>query len=768
MRIYSAMLTGATAPLSLCDLTTGRGTEGSFAAGVSLAPLGRDVARFTEIVVFAMLLALIAFPAPARAQTFTMSSVAAAPATVQPGKTVIFTDTITANQNASNYNFAFSLLAPGGNDIAQQFFTVTSKAGVPVTEAYSWTVPASAQPGTYTIEAAVFNPAWNQLLGEQRTALTVAAATAGSPAVYPTLLEFPVISGTAQVGDVLTSTTGTWTGATSFAYQWSGNKMPIGGATGATYTPVSGDAGHTLTSTVVATGSPGATSSATSGATVPIVAASPGSPPASASGSTPFAALHTYYMSPTGSDSNNGTSAASAWATPNHAVNCGDVIIAATGAYTTKNISTSPSNCPSTAGGIDGTGGVYFASVVCATSFGCSGAWGVSANNWAVEGWVCNGNGTTRCYMANATASGTTIYHHIAFVNDVAYNSTQGFGMNEGALNHNAPGNGIDYWAIIGDIAQNAAQDGICLGAIDAVAPTFFNTNTGTHIYLYGNISFANVNPKCQSSYDTEDYMFDTWDAHGVNYQGVIANNIGYDAIRPCIQMTEQTYSADAPTIKIYNNTCFQNNTNNGTDWMDGEINLGIPSKSSWIFTIVNNIAYQPLAKSGGGGGVSAMVVGNPTTITNGGSGTQNILRANNTTCKASKCNSTFDEQAFNGAAIGTNTYTNPSFVNTADLLANRVGTPSCSGFTNSTACMGWNASTSRLTTPSVISDLIATAVGSAPYYSAVAGKGYQLPSTTCAPNADYPTWLKGIVYLQWNGAALTENAGLVNKPCGL
>ena len=132
---------------------------------------------------------------------------------------------------------------------------------------------------------------------------------------------------------MLTSTTGTWKDATSFAYQWSSNKAWIAGATAATYTPVSSDAGHTLTSTVVATGSPGALSSATSAATVPIVAADTGSPSVTVGGSVPFVALHTYYMSPTGSDSNNGLTAATPWATPNHGVNCGDVIIAAAGSY---------------------------------------------------------------------------------------------------------------------------------------------------------------------------------------------------------------------------------------------------------------------------------------------------------------------------------------------------------------------------------------------------------------------------------------------------
>src|SRR5208337_4197303 len=29
-------------------------------------------------------------------------------------------------------------------------------------------------------------------------------------------------------------------------------------------------------------------------------------------------------------------------------------------------------------------------------------------------------------------------------------------------------------------------------------------------------------------------------------------------------------------------------------------------------------------------------------------------------------------------------------------------------------------------------------------------------------------TWLKGVVYLQWNGSTLTENADLISKPCGM
>jgi hypothetical protein len=77
---------------------------------------------------------------------------------------------------------------------------------------------------------------------------------------------------------------------------------------------------------------------------------------------------------------------------------------------------------------------------------------------------------------------------------------------------------------------------------------------------------------------------------------------------------------------------------------------------------------------------------------------------------------------------------------------------------------MGYDPLTRTLTVPSIISDLQAGC-------AQCAGKGYQLPGN-CASVTDYPTWLKGIVYLTasgWtNGATISENAGLVTKPCNM
>ena len=435
MRIYSVMFGSATAPLSLPSLTIWRGAAKSFAVGLRLPRSGRHVARFVEIIVFAILLALMALSAPARAQSFTISSVTASPATVQPGQTVTFSAKITASQNASNYPVEFSLMF-NGQSVTQKVFYLTFKPDAISVQAYSWTVPAGTGAGTYSMVVAVFNPTWSSMLATKSAALTIAAATVGSGAA-PVLLELPVVSGTAQVGHALASTTGTWTGATSFAYQWSGNKAPIAGATAATYVPVSSDVGHTLTSTVVATGSSGAKSSATSAATVPIVAATPNSPPVTAAGSAPFVALHTYYMSPTGSDSNNGLTAATAWATPNHAVNCGDVIIAAAGSYASMSHWGTVSACPSTSGGIDGKGGVYFATVLCGgpsvgacyiTTRATATAFEVTASNWAVEGWLVNTSAKYRAFESYACTYSGGMKHHIAFINDISANNLDGSG----------------------------------------------------------------------------------------------------------------------------------------------------------------------------------------------------------------------------------------------------------------------------------------------------------------------------------------------------
>lgn len=65
----------------------------------------------------------------------------------------------------------------------------------------------------------------------------------------------PSISGTAQVGQQLTCSPGTWTGTApiTFSYQWRRNGTAISGATASTYTLVAADEGATIRCSVTAT-----------------------------------------------------------------------------------------------------------------------------------------------------------------------------------------------------------------------------------------------------------------------------------------------------------------------------------------------------------------------------------------------------------------------------------------------------------------------------------------------------------------------------------
>lgn len=95
----------------------------------------------------------------------------------------------------------------------------------------------------------------NAPLDDKMTA-TLGLKVSGSPylsaAAAPRNLVAPVITGTAQVGVVLTATGGEWAGASSVAYQWrkddagNGTFADISGATGNTYVPVGADEGDDI------------------------------------------------------------------------------------------------------------------------------------------------------------------------------------------------------------------------------------------------------------------------------------------------------------------------------------------------------------------------------------------------------------------------------------------------------------------------------------------------------------------------------------------
>jgi hypothetical protein len=57
----------------------------------------------------------------------------------------------------------------------------------------------------------------------------------------------PTITGTAQVGQILTANNGTWDNSPTLTRRWLADGVAVGGATGATFTPLVGHVGDVIT-----------------------------------------------------------------------------------------------------------------------------------------------------------------------------------------------------------------------------------------------------------------------------------------------------------------------------------------------------------------------------------------------------------------------------------------------------------------------------------------------------------------------------------------
>lgn len=521
---------------------------------------------------------------------------------------------------------------------------------------------------------------------------------------------------------------------------------------------------------------------------------------------TTFTPLHTYYMAASGcSDANNGTSTSTPWCTPNHAVVCGDVILANSGTYNSNNFNSGSgggfgtvSTCPSVSGGIDGAGGIYFATVLCAgASVGdckISDANNVAAvlvdkNNWAIEGFQVTTNTTSGTqqigFLADGrigNASGANVTHHMAFINNITNDTGMGFGTADGGTNNGVvPGNGVDQWVVVGNIVQDSNSWKQCIGAIDTAGPANFDSSPGTHIFVAGNFVINNEQKYGCAIADGEGIFFDTFDAHGYTGQAVMQDNMVFVAERMGLAVFYQhsVTTATLSTIRIVFNTVYSvNNENNGPvggTFSKGQINLSSSTGNNWPFptTIQNNLSLDTSANSTQGTALYALqssVSAPNSNITIGGSGNENLLLGQKGSCVLSFCNSTFDAASDANGVLGTNFYETPNFKNPTDAVTNHIGTPNCSGFETTVACMGWNWSTQTATSLSVIDDMTAQAANAS-------GKGYMPPQSGCLSSGErynnFPSYLKGIVYLHsvsgWtNGTVIQQKAGLINMPCGM
>jgi Chitobiase/beta-hexosaminidase C-terminal domain len=329
------------------------------------------------------------------------------------------------------------------------------------------------------------------------------------------------------------------------------------------------------------------------------------SPATSASFTVTFAAV-TYYLSPTGSDSNSGLSTSEPWLSPNHAVNCGDMIIAASStAYDQQNFTQGkwgPVTCAPGA-----TANVAW--LKCETFDSCKltanyqNAMWVTSSYWGVQGWEVSATGGQAVCFASFPPTSTANLHHIIFANDIA-NSCYGAGF-ENIPNGSA---GTDYFVLIGNIAYNAAQQTTqCGSGISIFEPAQSDTLPGTHIYVAGNYTWDNIdaNPCAGGTpSDGEGIIFDTFDANNYTQQAVMVNNVAFLNGASGFRVDKTT---QAP-VYVVNNTAFGNNTdtNLNTIWC-GEITL----QESKGISVSNNVARSATATGCGANPNYALYVAN-------------------------------------------------------------------------------------------------------------------------------------------------------------
>ncbi len=169
---------------------------------------------------------------------------------------------------------------------AQVGSTLTAASGtwapVPTTFSYRWFVANVAVSGatasTYAPVAADVGKKITVTVTGARSGYTSASKTSAASAAVvaaPAAKAFavassPTITGTVAVGGVLTATTGSWSPAPAFTYQWSAGSTAISGATCSTYALGTADLGKTITVTITAKATGYITTARTSAATAAV------------------------------------------------------------------------------------------------------------------------------------------------------------------------------------------------------------------------------------------------------------------------------------------------------------------------------------------------------------------------------------------------------------------------------------------------------------------------------------------------------------------
>jgi hypothetical protein len=319
----------------------------------------------------------------------------------------------------------------------------------------------------------------------------------------------------------------------------------------------------------------------------------------------------TYFMSPGGNDSNNGTSSGTPWKTTAHNIHCDDKIMAAAGSYPPQSFGYT------TWGTVSCPANDNVAWVKCATAFACDvngeffgkGAVAIDMDYWGVQGFTATDSSGTdgACFQATPRTQFHTI-NHIVFANDVANTCPLvGFGTSDfnGALGPAA----VDYVMYVGDLAWNAAiSSSFCGSAIGTASPAMADNAPGPHMLWTLNIATNTIDGNnCANggasggSTDGQGFMIDRPDVFHYTAIIVAENNLAVANGAPGFHQFVNGTGGMPQNVIVRNNTFFGNLQDpNFCPFTDGEVQFN----NGGVVTVTNNIMVATLSTKCGGGTV--------------------------------------------------------------------------------------------------------------------------------------------------------------------
>ena len=209
-------------------------------------------------------------------------------ATVRSAATAVVTAPPAGDTTAPSAPTGLNASSPSTTQLALSWSPSSDNVGVVGYTAYLNGSKTSSSAGTsYTFSGLSCGTAYSlsvdayDAAGNHSSRSSLSASTAACPAP-PSDTATPSISGSAQVGGMLSASNGSWSGTTpmTYAYQWQdcdsagAGCLAVAGASGGSYTLAGGDQGHTVRVLVTASNSAGASSA--SSAQTAVVQASPG------------------------------------------------------------------------------------------------------------------------------------------------------------------------------------------------------------------------------------------------------------------------------------------------------------------------------------------------------------------------------------------------------------------------------------------------------------------------------------------------------------